>query len=472
MKLSPLSLGTLHFIGIGGIGMSGLAEIFHNLGQTVQGSDISENANIQRLRKNGIPIFITQTASNLDNANIIVISSAIKKDNPEYKEALKLHMPIIHRSDLLAQLLRLKWSIAVSGSHGKTTITSLMAHLFETANLHPTVINGGIMNSYGSNACLGKGDWIIAEADESDGSFTKFFPTIGIVSNLDEEHMDHYATFDKLKEAFLTFLHNIPFFGFALMGYDDPDVRSLIPKLKNYKVITYGLHKEAQVRAINIVHTPEGMCFDALIKDISSTSFIRIENIQLKMLGKHNVQNSLSIIGLAIRIGLSESLIRKALSTFEGVKRRLTLLGNVNNAPVYDDYAHHPKEIEAILKTLTSLKDQDPNKRIIVVFQPHKYSRLAHLFKDFAQAFKLANQTYILPVYAAGEKPIKNINHKSLANAICSLPYSYKTTAIAIEKDEDLFSHLKEDLSSKDILVFMGAGSITSIASDFVKLYQ
>jgi len=471
MKISPFSLGTIHFIGIGGIGMSALAEICHSLGLSVQGSDIRHNVNTQRLEKKGIKVFTTQKASNLSKANIVVTSSAIKKDNIEYKESLTLGIPTIHRSDLLAQILRLKWSIAVAGSHGKTTITSLIAHMLEIAQLQPTVINGGIINTYKSNAHLGSGDWIIAEADESDGSFTKLFPTLGIVSNLDEEHMDHYGSFTDLKNAFLNFLDNIPFFGCAFLGYDDPDVRNLLPHIKNKKVITYGKHPKADIYAYNITPKYDGMYFDIQIKNSTDESFQKITNIYLNMLGDHNIQNALAAVGIGIQLGVTESNIRKALSSFEGVKRRLTLLLSCNEkARVYDDYAHHPKEVEATLKALFPLKKENPNKRIIAIFQPHRYSRLSFLFKEFSEAFGLADKTYILPVFSAGENPIENIDHTSLATAISS---SFPQSSIfALGGEEDIFPHITKDLCEEDIVVFMGAGSVTSFAANFVKAYK
>lgn len=470
MKLSPFSLGTLHFIGIGGIGMSALAEICQDLGISTQGSDIQHNANIARLEKKGIRIFVNQQPSNIHAANTIVISSAIKKDNPEYKKALELQLPIIHRADLLAQILRLKWSISIAGSHGKTTITSLVSHLLETAQMNPTVINGGIINSFQSNACLGSGDWIVTEADESDGTFTKLFPTIGVVSNLDEEHMDYYTSFENLKSAFITFLKNIPFFGCALLGYDDPDVRELIPNLKNLKILTYGKNSNANLYASNITQKPSGMYFDIYVQNTNHLPTTTIKNVHLSMLGDHNIQNALAAVGIGLQLGISKDTICKALSSFTGVKRRLTvILSSENKATVYDDYAHHPKEVMATLKALLPLKENHPKRRIIAIFQPHRYSRLQHLFNDFSQSFSLADETYILPVFAAGEKPISGINHQTLAK---SASKHSPHPIIALDGPDDVYPSISKNLQPDDIVIFMGAGSITSFASDFVSSYQ
>lgn len=492
LKLSPLSLGLVHFIGIGGIGMSGLAQILHNMGQSVQGSDSHLTPNVRRLMEAGIHVTIGHHAANITNADSVVVSTAIKPDNIELVAARERGLPIIHRADLLTQLMRLKWSIAVAGSHGKTSTTSLMAHLLETAGLDPTVINGGIINAYGSNARLGQGDWIVAEADESDGSFTKIFPTIAVVTNIDEEHMDHYPDFDAVKNAYKQFLDNLPFFGIAVLGIDHPDVHALASQIASSQLITYGFHEEAQVKAQDIRFNGDGMIFSATVSSSHPTSSmpsnvhkdIRLENLHLKMLGIHNVQNALAVLAVAFKLMIPADVIRRAFTTFQGVKRRLTLVGHVQGAPIYDDYAHHPQEIEAVLKTLAMVKENvtlSPSHgskevpsathlppRIISVFQPHRYSRLAHLFREFSRAFYLSDKTYILPVYAAGEDPDPAADAAALARSIASHNTKPSQTVQHVPDHEALFSLLKDTLHPTDIVAFMGAGSITLMVSDFV----
>ena len=416
MRQMPLDIGTIHFIGIGGIGMSGIAEVLNNLGYSVQGSDIAENANVQRLRNAGIPVMIGHAADNLGDAAVIVVSSAVRDDNPEIVAARTTLLPVVRRAEMLGELMRLKWSIAVGGTHGKTTTTSLIAEILEAGALDPTVINGGIINAYGTNARLGDGDWLIAEADESDGTFTRLPATIVVVTNIDPEHMDHYGSFDTLRDAFEQFVTNVPFYGFAAMCIDHPEVQAMIPRVLDRRVVTYGFSPQANVRAVNLRMGPDGARFDARIVDRISGSTRTIHAIHLPMLGEHNVQNALASIVVAGEIGLEDDLIRQSLGKFSGVKRRFTKTGEVDGVTIIDDYAHHPVEIAAVLKAARHAIE--PDRRVIAVVQPHRYSRLSALFEDFCTCFNDADAVIVADVYPAGEAPIPGIDRDGLVDGL------------------------------------------------------
>ncbi|MEQ9199336.1 MAG: UDP-N-acetylmuramate--L-alanine ligase, partial [Rhodospirillales bacterium] len=379
MRTLPLSIGAIHFVGIGGIGMSGIAEVLNQLGYQVKGSDISDNANVQRLRGLGIEVHVGHRAENVGDASVVVVSTAVKADNPEVVAARAALIPVVRRAEMLGELMRLKWAIAVGGTHGKTTTTSLVAAMLDAAELDPTVINGGIINAYGTNARVGEGEWMVAEADESDGSFLKLPATIAVVTNIDPEHLDHYGDFDTLKRAFDSFVANIPFYGFAALCVDHPEVQAMIPRVSDRKIITYGLTPQADVRALNIDIGPGGAKFDVTVSDRAATPPRQMTDLRLPMYGRHNVQNSLAAIAIACEMGLSEEVIRKALAGFKGVKRRFTRTGEWNGVTVIDDYGHHPVEISAVLKAAREASAGN----VIAVVQPHRYTRLRDLFEDF-----------------------------------------------------------------------------------------
>lgn len=460
MKVSPLSLGTIHFVGIGGIGMSGIAEILYSLGQKVQGSDVTENANVERLREKGIPIFIGHASQNIENADLLVVSSAINSENPEIVAAKEKGISIIHRAEMLAQLARLKFSAMIAGSHGKTTTTSLLARIFDAAFMDPTVINGGIITAYGTNARLGRGDWMVIESDESDGSFLDLSPTVAVVTNIDPEHLDHYGDFNRLKDAFRTFLKKLPFYGFGVVCWDHPHVREVVQSLPNKNFITYGFHEEANIRASN-VHVKEGKTYFDVYISLPKKPEVIWKNVILSLYGNHNVLNALAALAVAHKLEIPGALIQDALSSFEGVKRRFTKTGEIRGISVFDDYAHHPEEIKAVLQAARSMAQG--KGRIIVVIQPHRYTRLSHLMKEFAQVLEGADKVYIAPVYSAGETPIEGVTHKILAENI----KTSSSLAITFEKPEDLESMLVPYLSLQDIVLFMGAGTISQWAYAF-----
>jgi UDP-N-acetylmuramate--alanine ligase len=465
MKISPQTTGIIHFVGIGGIGMSGIAEILHNLGYTVRGSDLTENANVERLKKLGIKIFNGHQETNVNNASVVVISSDIKKDNIELCEARKQSIPVILRAEMLAELMNLKFSVAVAGTHGKTTTTSMNAAVMDAGGLDPVVINGGIINAYGTNARLGAGQWIVAEADESDGTFLKLPRTIAVVTNIDPEHMDHYGTFEALKNAFHQFILGVPFYGLAVLCIDHPVVRELAESIQDRRLVTYGFHEKADIRAENLRPTPQGTQFDVVFSKRffevcrKAPNIANIKDIFLSMVGEHNVQNVLSAIATGCELGLSFEAIRQALEQFQGVKRRFTKVGEVQGITIIDDYAHHPKEIEAVLKTA---KTVCPG-RVVAVFQPHRYSRLSHLFDDFLRCFSKADCVVVAPVYSAGEKPLSNITHQKFAEA---LQKNFKGEIYQISDPEELAPLIHRIVEEKDYVVCLGAGSITAWAKN------
>jgi len=455
----PFSTGPIHFVGIGGIGMSGIAEVMINLGYIVQGSDSRETEITKRLQKLGANIYLGQKSSQVHGAGAIVVSSAITANNSELVEARLRSIPIVRRAEMLAELMKLKWAVAVGGTHGKTTTTTMISALLEGGKLDPTVINGGIINAYGSNAKLGLGDWMVVEADESDGSFLRLFPTIAVVTNIDPEHLEHYGSFDKLRNAFNIFVENLPFYGFAVLCIDDPEVQALASRVTDRRFITYGFNPQADLRAENLELSTMGSFFDIVFTN-SEGEEKRWERLFLPMAGRHNVQNALSAIVVSRELGLSESQVRNGLQSFTGVKRRFTYLGNFKGASVIDDYGHHPVEISAVLQAARQVS----NGRVHAVMQPHRFSRLKELFNDFSTCFNEADFVYISEVYPAGEKPIENINSMSLVDSIIAHGHKH---AVCITKD-NLTANLKKTVNEGDIIVCLGAGDITYWASDLV----
>jgi UDP-N-acetylmuramate--alanine ligase len=457
MQSMPLDIGIIHFVGIGGIGMSGIAEVMHNLGYQVQGTDIAQNANVDRLRSLGVRIEIGHRAENLGDARVIVISSAVKSDNPEVAAARKAMLPIVRRAEMLAELMRLKWSVAVGGTHGKTTTTSLVASVLDAAGLDPTVINGGIINAYGTNARRGEGEWMVVEADESDGTFTRLPATIAVVTNIDPEHLDFYKEFAKVKEAFRTFVLSIPFYGFGVLCIDHPEVQALLPQLTDRKIITYGLSPLAQVRGMNLVLDTQGVRFDAALSDRITGGERVIKDIRLTMFGQHNVLNALAAVSVAAEMGISDDLIREGLARFTGVKRRFTRVGETNGITVIDDYGHHPVEIAAVLKAAR----QATKGRVIAVVQPHRYSRLQSLFAEFCQCFNDADHVIVADVYPAGEQPIPGVDRDALINGLHA--HGHKAVT-ALVSPKHLAAVIDDIASAGDIVVCLGAGNITAWA--------
>lgn len=456
MKM-PQTIGVVHFIGIGGIGMSGIAEALHTLGYSVQGSDQSENANVTRLREKGIRTFIGHAAENLGEAEVVVISSAIKRDNPEYIAARERLVPIVRRAEMLAELMRFRQAVAIGGTHGKTTTTSIVAALFEAGGLDPTVINGGIINAYGTNARMGKGDWMVVEADESDGTFLKLPADIAVVTNIDPEHLDHYGSFEKVREAFQQFVENVPFYGFGVMCTDHPEVQSLAARIEDRRLVSYGENLQADVRFANLRMDGAVSVFDIIIRERKSTKPRLMEGLRLPMPGRHNVSNATAAIAVANELGIDEEAIRRGLATFEGVKRRFTLTGTWNGVRIYDDYGHHPVEIRAALK---AAREASPG-RVIAIAQPHRYTRLHDLFDEFASCFNDADTVIIAPVYAAGEKPIEGISSATLVDGLTAAGHR---DARLIDGPEAIASIVKKEAREGDYIVFLGAGNITQWA--------
>ncbi len=456
MKL-PGNVGPIHFIGIGGIGMSGIAEVMATLGYKVQGSDLTDNYNVARLRKNGIDVHVGHKAENLGDSQVVVVSSAVKDDNPELVEARNRYLPIVRRAEMLAELMRFKSCIAVGGTHGKTTTTSLVAALLDAGNLDPTVINGGIINAYGTNARLGKGDWMVVESDESDGTFVKLPADIVIVTNIDPEHLDHYGTFDKAKEAFLAFVENIPFYGFAVMCIDHPVVQEMIGKVRDRRVITYGRSPQADVRLTDVRYEDGETRFSVCLTNRRTGETHDINNLSLAIPGDHNALNSTAAIVVARELGISDEGIRKGFKSFTGVKRRFTRTGEHNGIIVYDDYGHHPVEIAAVLKAARGVA----KGKVIAVMQPHRYTRLSSLFNDFCTCFHDADTVVIAPVYAAGEQPIDGASHTSLAEGLKSRGHRSVHT---IDKPEQLAPLVRSIAKPGDIVMCLGAGTITQWA--------
>jgi UDP-N-acetylmuramate--alanine ligase len=456
MKL-PQDLGPIHFVGIGGIGMSGIAEVLINLGYAVQGSDASDNANVKRLRDKGATVFVGHKAENVGDAAVVVVSTAIKRDNPELAAARERRLPVVRRAEMLAELMRLKQCVAVAGTHGKTTTTSLVATLLDAGGFDPTVINGGIINAYGTNARLGAGKWMVVEADESDGTFLKLPADVAIVTNIDPEHLDHFKTFDAIKDAFRALVENLPFYGFAVMCLDHPTVQELVGRIEDRRVVTYGENPQADVRLVNVDLAGGQSKFDVMLRDRKSGSEETIPALVLPMPGHHNALNATAAIAVAHQLGMSGAAIRAALAGFGGVKRRFTRTGEWNGAIIFDDYGHHPVEIAAVLRAARA----STRHKVIAVVQPHRYTRLQSLFSEFASCFNDADDVIVADVYAAGEQPIEGVDKEGLVAAIRAHGHRH---AVALPSPDDLPRMVRERAGPGDYVVLLGAGNITQWA--------
>ena len=454
-------IGTIHFVGIGGIGMSGIAEVMHNLGYSVQGSDIAESYVIEGLRKRGIKVMIGHAAENVIGAAVVVTSTAVKRDNPEVVYALEHRIPVVRRAEMLAELMRLKNTVAVAGTHGKTTTTSMIAALLDAGGIDPTVINGGIINAYGSNARLGESDWMVVEADESDGSFLRLDGTLAVVTNIDPEHLDHYGSFERVKEAFVEFIENVPFYGAAMLCIDHPEVQAIIPKVRDRRVVTYGFSAQADIRGENVTPIPGGNRFDVALRQRDG-SFRRIAGIELPMPGRHNVQNALAAVGVAVEMGCGDAVIRSGFGKFGGVKRRFTKVGEVpvdeGAVTVIDDYGHHPVEIRAVLAAAR----EGVKGRVIAVVQPHRFTRLRDHMDDFESAFNDADVVYAAPVYPAGEQPIEGATSDTM---VAGMKARGHRSAQVIAGPDALADVLADTVQPGDMVVCLGAGDITKWAA-------
>ncbi len=450
--------GTIHFVGIGGIGMSGIAEVMHNLGYSVQGSDLADNANVKRLRDLGIPVEIGQKAENLKDAACIVISSAVKDSNAEVMAARERKLPVVRRAEMLAELMRLKSCVAIAGTHGKTTTTSLVSALLDSAGLDPTVINGGIINAHGTNAYLGQGDWMVVEADESDGTFIKLPSTIAVVTNIDPEHLDHYGDFDTLRDAFRSFIERVPFYGLAVLCIDHPEVQAVMGRVRDRRVITYGTSPQADVRVVDLDFVDGRSVFSVVLNDRVRGEARRIDGLALPMPGKHNVLNSAAAVAVAREMGIPDAKIVEGLSKFSGVKRRFTLTGTWNGVAIYDDYGHHPVEISAVLAAARSAA----KGRIVAVVQPHRYTRLRDLFEQFCKCFNDADTVVVADVYPAGEDPIEGISGQALVEGLRDHGHKH---VIALEGPDALPKQIAAIAKPDDMVVCLGAGNITQWAN-------
>jgi len=470
VKGVPTDIGTIHFVGIGGIGMSGIAEVMNNLGYSVQGSDLSEGASVERLRERGIPVMIGHAGENVAGAAVVVISTAVKRSNPEVAAALEQRIPVVRRAEMLAELMRLKNTVAVAGTHGKTTTTSMVAALLDAGGIDPTVINGGVIEQYGSNARLGDSDWMVVEADESDGSFLRLDGTIAVVTNIDPEHLDHYGSFEAVKDAFVEFIHNVPFYGAAVLCIDHPEVQALIGQVRDRRVVTYGFSPQADVGAEMVEPDAGGNVFDVVIRRLGEEDR-RITGVRLPMPGRHNVQNALAAIAVGLEMDCSDEIIRNGFAHFGGVRRRFTRVGEVSGATVIDDYAHHPVEIRAVLAAARESVGSTGG-RVIAVVQPHRFTRLRDLMDDFQNAFNDADRVYVTPVYTAGEEPIPGVDAAAL---VAGLKLRGHRAASAVTDKDDLARALAADLAAGDFVVCLGAGDITRWAAglaDAVRLEE
>ena len=453
----PREIGPVHFVGIGGIGMSGIAEVLVNLGYTVQGSDASENANVARLREHGVKVSVGHKAENVDGAEVVVVSTAIKRDNPELMAARAKRIPVVRRAEMLAELMRLKSCVAISGTHGKTTTTSMVATLLDAGGLDPTVVNGGIINAYGTNARLGAGDWMVVEADESDGTFLKLPADIAIVTNVDPEHLDHFKTFDAVQDAFRNFVENVPFYGFAVMCIDHPIVQSLVGKIEDRRIITYGENPQADARLVGLTSGGGSSQFAVAIRSRKTGATHEIRDLVLPMPGRHNASNATAAIAVAHELGVSDDAIRKAIASFGGVKRRFTKTGEWNGVTIIDDYGHHPVEIAAVLKAARDSYDG----KVIAVVQPHRYTRLQSLFEEFCTCFNDADAVIVAEVYPAGETPIAGIDRDHFAEGLRAHGHR---EVIPLGKSADLADIVKGLARPGDLVVCLGAGNITQWA--------
>jgi UDP-N-acetylmuramate--alanine ligase len=447
----------VHFVGIGGIGMSGIAEVLVTLGYTVRGSDVSDNANVKRLRDMGVTVAIGHKAENLDGADVIVVSSAIRPDNPELVAARAKRLPVVRRAEMLAELMRLKSCVAIAGTHGKTTTTSMVASLLDGAGFDPTVINGGIINAYGTNARLGAGDWMVVEADESDGTFLKLPADVAIVTNVDAEHLDHFKTFQNVQDAFVAFIENVPFYGFAVMCTDHPIVQRLVGRVVDRRIVTYGENPQADVRLVDLDHANGSSRFSVLFRDRDGREVHAIRDLTLPMPGRHNALNATSAVAVAHELGIKDDIIRAALAKFGGVKRRFTKVGEWNGATIIDDYGHHPVEIAAVLKAAR----ESTKGQVIAVMQPHRYTRLKTLFEPFSTCFNDADAVIVAPVYPAGEAPIEGADRDSLVTAIRARGHR---NVMPLQGPDKLAAMIKGLAKPGDYVVCLGAGSITQWA--------
>jgi UDP-N-acetylmuramate--alanine ligase len=460
-------IGIIHFVGVGGIGMSGIAEVMHNLGYSVQGSDIADSYVVEGLRKRGIRVMIGHAAENVDGVAVVVTSTAVKRGNPEVDAALARRIPIVRRAEMLAELMRLKSTVAIAGTHGKTTTTSLVAALLDAGGIDPTVINGGIINNYGSNARLGASDWMVVEADESDGSFLRLDGTIAVVTNIDPEHLDHYGSFDAIKAAFVEFIENVPFYGAAMLCLDHPEVQAIIPRIRDRRIVTYGFSAQADVRGTNVQPGPEGNRFDVVVRDRDGNSRT-IEGIHLPMSGRHNVQNALAAIAVALHMGVRDDIIVRGFAGFAGVKRRFTKVGVIavpdGSVTVIDDYAHHPVEIRAVL---SAAREGVGTGQVVAVVQPHRFTRLGAHMEDFQQAFNDADRVLALPVYAAGEAPIEGVSSDTLVSGLRDRGHRQA----AVVADADVLANATAamirngELGAGGMIICLGAGDITKMAA-------
>jgi UDP-N-acetylmuramate--alanine ligase len=456
MRALPLTIGTIHFVGIGGIGMSGIAEVLHTLGYAVQGSDIADNANVRRLMASGIQIRIGHAAENLGDAQVVVVSTAVRADNPEVVSARQHLIPVVRRAEMLAELMRLRWAIAVGGTHGKTTTTSLIAAVLEAARLDPTVINGGIIEAYGSNTRMGAGDWMVVEADESDGSFLRLPATIAVVTNMDPEHLDHWGSGEAMTAGYDQFVGNIPFYGFAVLCIDHPAVQAMIPRVDR-RLVTYGFSPQADVRAENLKTDKRGASFEVAITDRNRGRTRRMGPFRLPMLGEHNVQNALAAVAVGVEMQIDDQVLRSAFAGFRGVKRRFTTAGEVGGITIIDDYGHHPVEIAAVLKAARQAGARD----VIAVVQPHRYSRLASLFTEFCTCMNDAGTVIVADVYAAGESRIAGADRDSLVDGLRA---SGHRSVVPLAAPEHLAEMVHAIAKPGDFVVCLGAGTITTWA--------
>ncbi len=457
IKALGTDIGTIHFIGIGGIGMSGIAEVMHQLGYKVRGSDVAENYVVEKLRKKGIRVAIGHRPENLGDAAVVVCSTAIKPDNPEILAAIERRLPRVRRAEMLAELMRMQKTIAVAGTHGKTTTTSMIACLLDAGGIDPTVINGGIINRYGSNARLGKSDWMVVEADESDGSFLRLDGTIAVVTNIDPEHLEHYGDFERTKDAFIEFVENVPYYGLAVMCIDHPEVQNLIGRIRDRRIVTYGFSALADIRADNVETADGGSRFDAIILERGDERRT-IEGIRLPMPGRHNVLNALAAIAVGIELGLDDATIAQGFDKFDGVKRRFTRVGEIGGTVIIDDYAHHPVEIRAALAAAR----ESARERVIAVMQPHRFTRLRDLWADFENAFNDADMVFVAPVYAAGEPPIEGVDAAALVEGLRA--HGHRMVK-AVKNPKDLAESLRDIAADGDMILCLGAGDITKWAA-------
>lgn len=458
MKM-PETIGLVHFVGIGGIGMSGIAEVLHNLGYDVQGSDMAESANVERLRAKGIPVSIGHNAENLGDAEVVVASSAIKEDNPERIAARERNLPMVRRAEMLAELMRFKKSIAIGGTHGKTTTTTMVSTLLEAGGLDPTVINGGIINAYGTNARMGDGDWMVVEADESDGTFLKLPADVAVVTNIDPEHLDHYGTFEAVKKAFRDFVENVPFYGFGVMCLDHHEVQALVSTITDRRVVTYGENLQSEVRFEYLRNEGVNSFFNIHVRDRKDGSICTMNELVLPMPGIYNISNATAAITIAMELGVNEEGIRKGLAEFSGVKRRFTQTGQWNGVTIIDDYAHHPVEISSVLRAARTAAGKG---RVIAIKQPHRFSRLRDLFGEFCACFNDADTVLVAPVYRAGEQPLEGFDEVTLASGLTSGGHR---DARVIGGQEGLAELISQIAEPGDYVIFLGAGDVSTWAN-------